>query len=104
MKPGGAGAERFSDTTKLTITETADERPGADVDDGFATIGSELAVYASGSIRPAQGQLQSLLVKLSITGSHCAVPGQKPNSRSLHVKAAHHRRNNSHAFRTVPDA
>ena len=31
---------------KLMITETADERPGADVDDGFATTESELAVYA----------------------------------------------------------
>ena len=30
---------------KLVITET-DERPGADVDDGFATTESELAVYA----------------------------------------------------------
>ena len=31
---------------KLMITETADERPGADVDDGFAMAESELAVYS----------------------------------------------------------
>ena len=43
---------------------------------------------ASGSIRTVQEQLQSLLVKLSLTGSRSAVPGQKPNSRSLPVKAA----------------
>ena len=47
---------------KLMITETADERPGADVDDGFATTEPELALYAgeaaereqAASIRPAQ--------------------------------------------------
>ena len=31
---------------KLVITET-DERPNADVDDGFATTESELAMYSS---------------------------------------------------------
>ena len=31
---------------KLVITETADERPVADADDGFATTESEVAVYA----------------------------------------------------------
>ena len=31
---------------KLVITETADERAGADVDDGFATTESVLAVSA----------------------------------------------------------
>ena len=49
---------------KLKITEMADERPGADVGDGFATTESELAVYAereqlARSDQP-QGQLQSL--------------------------------------------
>ena len=34
------------DIMKLVITETTDERSGADVDDGFATTGSELAVYS----------------------------------------------------------
>ena len=34
------------DIMKLTITKTADDRPGADVDDGFATTESELAVHA----------------------------------------------------------
>ena len=29
------------------IAETANERPGADVDDGFATSESELAVYSN---------------------------------------------------------
>ena len=47
VKLGGAGAEKGSpDILKLMITETADERPGADVDDGFATTEPELAVYA----------------------------------------------------------
>ena len=77
---------------KLVITETTVERAGADVEDGFSTTESELAVCAgeaaaSGSIRPAQGQLESLLVKLSITGLRCTVPEQKPNSRSRQVKA-----------------
>ena len=35
-----------SDIVKIMITETTDERPGADVDDGFATRESELAVYS----------------------------------------------------------
>ena len=34
-----------SDITKIVISETTDERPGADVDDGFATTESELAVH-----------------------------------------------------------
>ena len=34
------------DIRKLMFTETADERPGADADDGFATTESGLTVYA----------------------------------------------------------
>ena len=35
-----------SDIMKIVVTETTDERPGADVDDGFATTESKLAVYS----------------------------------------------------------
>ena len=35
-----------SNTVKIIITETTDERPGADVDDGFATAESEVVVYS----------------------------------------------------------
>ena len=35
-----------SNIMKIVVTETTDERPGADVDDGFATTDSELAVYS----------------------------------------------------------
>ena len=35
-----------SDIMKIVITETTGERPGADVDDGFTTTESELAVYS----------------------------------------------------------
>ena len=46
-KLGGAGAERFVPTfRKFVIAETADERPGADVDGGFAATESELTVYS----------------------------------------------------------
>ena len=98
-----------SDIMKIVVTETT-ERPGADVDDGFATTESELGEAAergdacrewhrygvcgwqrqraSGSIRTVQGQLQSLLVKLGITGSNSTMPEQNQNSRSLRVKAA----------------
>ena len=31
---------------KIVITETTDERPGSDVDDGFTTTESENAVYS----------------------------------------------------------
>ena len=88
---------------------TTDERPGADVDDGFATTESELAVCSgdlaeretlagngivmarAGSTAREQaarseqskGSLQSLLVKLGITGSNSTMPEQNTNSRSL---------------------
>ena len=35
-----------SDIMKIVIMETTNERPGADVDDGFATTESELAVHS----------------------------------------------------------
>ena len=35
-----------SDIMKIVIMETTNERPGADVDDGFATTESELAVLS----------------------------------------------------------
>ena len=38
--------KRSPDIVKLVITETADERPSADADDGFAATESELAVFA----------------------------------------------------------
>ena len=34
-----------SEFMKIVVTETTDESPGADVDDGFAMTESELAVY-----------------------------------------------------------
>ena len=34
------------DIRKFVFTETADESPGADADDGFATTESELAVHS----------------------------------------------------------
>ena len=98
VKLGGVQVQKgSSDIMKIVITETTGERPSADVDDGFATTESELAVYsgeaaererASGSIRTVQGQLQSLLVKFSITGSRSTVPELKPNLRSRQLKAA----------------
>ena len=42
---------------------------------------------ASGSIRTVQGQLQSPLAKLSITGSRSTMPEQNPNSRTLRARA-----------------
>ena len=51
------------DIMKFVITETADERPGADVDDGFATTESELAVYSSEA-----AERENKLHKMSIAG------------------------------------
>ena len=58
-------------------------------------------VRASGWIRTVQGQLQSLSVKLSITGSRSTMPEQNPNSRRSTGEGGTNtqRRNNSHAFR-----
>ena len=40
VQKGSPGSRKF------IVAETADERPGADVDDGFATTESEFAVYS----------------------------------------------------------
>ena len=60
------------DILKLVFRDIADKRPGADAD-----------VFATPAL--SQDQLQSLLVKLSISGSRSTVPG---NSRSIPAKAA----------------
>ena len=42
------------DIMKIVITEMADDRPGADVDDGFATSEFELAVYSREAVEREQ--------------------------------------------------
>ena len=81
VKLGGVHAQKgSSDTMKIVITETTDERPGADVDDGFSTTESELAEPQRGRRLP--GMASSRRVRVAPPGLWC-VRVAPPESKRL---------------------
>ena len=86
------GQKGSSDIMKIMITETTDERPGADVDDGFTTTESKLAVYSGEAAeretlarrRWMPDMASSWRVRVAPPGLWCVrVPGQLQSPLSI---------------------
>ena len=90
-----------SDIMKIVIMETTDERPGADVDDGFATTESELAVYSGEAAerRRLSGMASSWRVRVAPPESK-PLDQYSPGAVAKPIGEAEHHRIKQYSART----